>query len=187
MKTFRTGGPSSAVGGFSLFEMLVSLAVLLVGMALASQILLESQTRIAHSSRRALDPVGELAMKQVMADVRAGGAIAHDDYEWSWTPLVILDHPAGAVRYEKQGNELLRSVSGREVDGKRTVLRGVRVWRWRVRRDVPLPLVEIELGFQETARLGRLTSGGTREAASPSTETLRFAASPRQAGGREGW
>lgn len=173
--------------GFSLLEVVISVAILSIALLIASRLLLESQMRMAHSSRRALDPVGDVAVEQIRADVRAGAEVSPRDYEWTWMPLEILGHPAGTVRYEKVGSELVRRVEGDTLEGQRTLLTGVRVWRWRLRRDIPLPLVEIELGYQETARLGPLAAGGTREASAPVTRTQLISVSPRQAGGKRGW
>ena len=181
------GRGARGIDGFNLLELVVSLAILSVALLLASHLLVESQVRMAHSARRALDPVGTLAVKQIRADVRASAAATALDFEWSWQPLILTGHPVGTVSYLRQGSDLVRRVPGDPDPIERIVLRGVRTWRWRLRADVPLPLVEIELGYQQTARLGLLAAGGTREASTPVTHTRLFAVSPRRAGGKRGW
>ncbi len=170
--------------GFSVLELLVSFAILALAMTIAGRLLLEAQARMAHSARQALEPAASIALKQVRADVRAAGRVPAIDFEWDWGPLILLDHPAGTVRYERVDGDLVRSVGD---EGQRVVLRPVRIWRWRLARGAPLPLVEIELGHREIPRFALLTAAGQREAPLPVTRTLRVAASPRGAGGRSGW
>ncbi len=169
--------------GFSLLELLFSFVIMGTVMLVASGVLLESHRRQAHSARRALEPVAALALEQIRADVRAAAGVTARDHDWNWAPLVLAGHPAGTVRYEKRGSELVRGLAG----GERTVMRGVKVWRWRLVRGVPLPLVEIELGYRETPRLGLLAAGGQREAPLPVMRSQLISASPRQAGGKRGW
>ncbi len=168
--------------GFSLLELLVSFTILMLAMMIAGRLLLESQARLAHSARQAMEPVATIALKQIRADVRAAGRVPATDFEWSWRPLVLLDHPAGTVRYEKAGTDLVRSLG----DGRRIVMREVTIWRWRLSRDAPLPLVEIELGHRVIPRLALLAAAGQREAPILVTRSHLVAASPRQAG-RTGW
>lgn len=172
-----------AAGGFTLLELLFSFLILGTVMLIASQLLIESQMRLSHSARRALEPAATLALEQIRADVRASASVPAGDHEWNWAPLVLVGHPAGTVRYEKQGSELVRSLAG----GERIVMREVNVWRWRRVRGVPLPLVEIELGHRETPRLRRRIAGGQREAPLPILRSHLISVSPRQAGGKRGW
>ncbi len=169
--------------GFTVLELLVSFAILALAMTLAGRLLLESQARLSHSARQALEPVATIALKQIRADVRAAGRVPATDHEWSWQPLTLLDHPAGTVRYEKDGTDLVRILGG----GQRIIMRQVTIWRWRRARGVPLPLIEIELGYRQVPRLALLAAAGQREAPIPVTRSLRIAVSPRQAGGRSGW
>ncbi len=169
--------------GFTLLELLISFAILMLAMMIAGRLLLESQARLAHSARQALEPAATIALKQIRADVRAAGRVPGADFEWTWAPLTLLDHPAGTVRYEKVGTDLVRTLG----DGRRIVMHAVSIWRWRLSRGAPLPLVEIELGHREIPRLALLAAAGQREAPIPVTRSLRIAVSPRQAGGRSGW
>ncbi len=174
--------------GFTVLELLVSFAILALAMTLAGRLLLESQARLSHSARQAVEPVATIALKQIRADVRAAGRVPATDNQWSWQPLTLLDHPAGTVRYEKDGSDLVRILdSGTSGDSQRIIMRQVTIWRWRRARGVPLPLVEIELGHREIPRLALLAAAGQREAPIPVTRSLRIAVSPRQAGGRSGW
>jgi type II secretory pathway pseudopilin PulG len=172
-----------SAGGFSVFELLVSFAILLVAMAIAGRLLLEAQARMAHSARQALEPAAQLALKQIRADVRAASGVAATDNEWSWQPMVLVGHPMGTVVYERLGDELVRKVGG---GGARSVMRSVSVFRWRLSRSAPLPLVEIELGHREIPRFGLLAAAGQREAPIPVTRSHLLAINPRQSA-RNGW
>ncbi len=180
----------SSASGFTVLELLISFVILMVATTLAGQLLLESQARMAHSMRRALEPVVPIALKQIRADVRASGHVPALDQEWSWEPLVLLDHPAGTVTYERVDSDLVRTVdtgeTGSESGGERIVLRSLSIWRWRLSPGSPLPLVEIELGHLETPRFSRLAAAGQREAPYPMTRSHLMAVGPRQAG-RTGW
>lgn len=176
--------------GFTVLEMLVSFVVLAVAMTIASSLLLESQRRLAHSARRALEPTAAIALDQIRADVRASRGILASDFEWTWDPLVLSGHPAGTVRYEKRGAELVRRIFdryGTPQGSGRVILLEVTVWRWRLDRTAPLPLAEIELGHRETPPLGRLAAGGQREAPISLNRSHLISVSPRQAGGKRGW
>ena len=173
--------------GFSVLELLISFAILLIATMIAGRLLLEAQARMSHSARQALEPVTDIALKQIRADVRASGRVPALDHEWSWGPLVLLDHPAGTVVYERTDGNLVRTVdSGGSEPGERIVMRSVSIWRWRLAPGVPLPLVEIELGRREISHFARLAAAGQREAPIPVTRSHFLAISPRQIGKR-GW
>ncbi len=175
--------------GFSVLELLVSFVVLAIAMTLASELMLESQARLAHAARQAMDPVADLTLKQIRADVRASTQVAASDHEWNWTPLILTGHPVGAVQYEKIGTDLVRKIAGTAAapGGQRVVMQHVRVWRWRVSQGVPLPLIEIELAHRVTPRLGLLSAAGRREAPILESRSHRVAVSPRRVAGRSGW
>ncbi len=165
-----------------LLELLISFAILLIAMTLAGRLLLESQARMAHSARRALEPAAQLALKQIRADVRAAAGVGSPDHLWSWQPLVLVGHPAGAVVYRRSGSELVREVGG----GRRPVMRSVSVFRWRLSQGAPRPLVEIELSHQEIPRFALLAAAGQREAPIPVTRSHLLAVNPRRSA-RNGW
>ncbi len=180
---------SLSVSGFTLLELLVSFVILAIALMIAGRLLLESQARMAHSARQAMEPVAMIALKQIRADVRTSGHVPASDYHWSWQPLILLDHPVGTVTYKRVGRDLVRTVDagdGSESGSERIVLREVSVWRWRLSAEAPLPLVEIELGHREIPRFALLAAAGQREAPIPLTRGYLLAVSPRRAG-RTGW
>ncbi len=174
--------------GFTVLELLISFAILLIATMIAGRLLLEAQARMAHSARQALEPVTAIALKQIRADVRASGKVPAFDREWNWAPLVLLDHPAGTVIYQRSGTDLVRIVDagGGTEPVERIVMGSVSIWRWRLAPGVPLALVEIELGRREIPRFALLAAAGQREAPIPVTRSHFLAISPRQSG-RSGW
>ena len=180
---------SGAASGFTLLELVVSFAILSIAMLIASQLLLESLLRLSHSARRALDPAATIALKQIRADVRASSRVRALGDEWNFEPLTLKGHPAGRLRYVKVGSDLMREIyrpGGGELTSERIVMRAVNLWRWRLNPSVPA-LVEIELGYRETPRLGLLAGAAQRPAPIPAMRSHLVAASPRQARGRPGW
>lgn len=176
-------------GGFTLLELVFSFAILSIAMLIASRLLLESQLRMAHSARRALDPAATIALKQIRADVRASAQVPRVALadEWNFEPLTLRGHPAGTLRYVKDGSDLVREIQrpGGEVTSERIVMKAVNLWRWRLNPDVRT-LVEIELGYRETPRLGLLIAAGQLEAPIPVIRSHLVAVSPRRTGKR-GW
>jgi type II secretory pathway component PulJ len=172
----------SRPAGFSLLELMFAFLISLTALLLASRLLLEAESRMAHAARQALDPVGEITRQQLRADLRAAsGARVPITPGWSRNPLVLDGHPAGRVRYEKDGSELVRRVdAGGGPPVRRVVLQAVTTFRWRLADGS----VEIDLGHRVTPRLGRLAAGGVREAPLPSEERRRFRVTPRGQGGR---
>ncbi len=177
---------------FSLLELLIAFAISIVALSIATQLLLEAHRRLEHESRRALDPAAPLAVKQLRADVRASsGAVGGDDL-WSRSGLELRGHPAGRLRYEKAGQELVRILLPRRVEDEqtqRTVLTDVTTFRWRLQRLLPgsrVPLLEIELGYRETGRLG-LLQGAAQRSAFPVHLTRRLLVVPRHPGAKRWW
>lgn len=174
--------------GFTVLELLISFVILLIAMTIAGRLLLESQARMAHAARQALEPVAATALKQIRADIRASESVPAFDHEWSWEPLVLRGHPAGTVTYQRTGSDLMRIVNAGSSSetSERLMMRAVSIWRWRLSPGAPLPLVEIELGHREIPRLALLAAAGQREAPIPLPRSHLVAASPRQTG-RTGW
>ena len=174
--------------GFTVLELIISFAILLIAMMIAGRLLLEAQARMSHSARQALEPVAAIALKQIRADIRSSTEVPAYGSAWNWEPLILLGHPNGTVSYKKLGDDLVRIVSRGSVTepASRIILRSVSVWRWRLNPEAPLPLVDIELGQREIPRFALLAAAGQREAPIPVTRSHLMAVSPRQAR-RTGW
>lgn len=122
----RSGLRSAA--GFSLLELLVSMALVLAALALGAQLLLEAQRTFALSGRAAREPLAGYAQAQLTADARnASGVAAGPGGE-----LLLTGNPIGTLRWERRGDELLRTLldpTGKVVS-RRPVLRRVTGWSW---------------------------------------------------------
>ena len=161
-------GRGSRRAGFSLLELVFAFLIAATALVLAARLLLEAESRMAHAARRALDPAAEIVRQQLRADLMAAAGVRRPSTSgWSWDPLVLDRHPAGRMRYLKEGRELVCEVtSGAGAPARRTVLRAVTTFRWRLRDGS----VEVDLGHRVTPRLGRLAAGGVREAPIPVEE-----------------
>lgn len=139
-------------GGFSLLELLVSMALMLFGLALAAQLLLESQRTFALAGRASQEPLAGYAVARLTADVQAAsGAEAAAD-----GALLLTGHPEGTLRWERRGESLLRTVIAPDgtIRSHRPVLRRVTVWSWSWSSD----LVTAVLAYRRGSALRYVTT-----------------------------
>ncbi len=115
--------------GFTLVELMVSLVLLLLGLALAAQILMESAQLFAESAGEQIDAPIPLAIARLRGDVLAASSFQVTIGD-EGLRLVLEGHPVGTVLYERAGEELRRSVldAAGEPGKATTVLRGVSEW-----------------------------------------------------------
>ena len=172
--------------GFTLIEMMISLLILGVASLLATQLLLESQSRVLNASERLLEPAMDLAVKQLRADLQtcsgAGGSVIPG--LWNNEPLPLNGHPAGLVTYQKIDGDFVRLMLKDPTDPatvrERLILKDVTTFRWRLHGSS----IEIDLAHRPTGRLRQQTASGRwREPARRDVERV-FQITPRGAGGR---
>lgn len=148
----RPGARRREAAGFTLLELVVATGLTLLALAVAARLLGESHRMLALAAHEQLDPVAGLALAQLRADLQGAGAVAGAPYPRleAAGPLVLLGHPAGTIRYELGGGDLVRTLldaAGRP-QGRRVVLRGATAWSWAQ----PSPgLVAVEIGFPRHA------------------------------------
>lgn len=121
-------GSARSGAGFSLLELLVSMALVLLALALGAQLLLESQRTFALSGRAAREPLAGYAQAQLTADARNASGVAAGP----GGVLLLTGNRVGTLRWERRGDELLRTVldpTGK-VLSRRPVLRRVTGWSW---------------------------------------------------------
>jgi prepilin-type N-terminal cleavage/methylation domain-containing protein len=114
-----------AQAGFTLVELLVSLVITMLALALAAQVLMESSQMLVDAAAEQADAPMPLVVARLRGDVRAAAS-----FQVVGSTLLLEGHPAGAVVYERVGEELRRTVldgSG-GVLGSAPALRGVTGW-----------------------------------------------------------
>ena len=171
-RTERAGRERRGGRGFSVLEILVAMTLTLLIMAITTDLILQSQHRLAHSGRADLDGSVELALSQIRLDVHSstgfdspllGGGVYADG---STEPLYLNGHTSGdLIVVSLVDGELLRLVypaKGWDAKARRTLLQGVSRFAWRRHPDAP-GLLEVSLTYRPTADLTALESAGTRE------------------------
>jgi prepilin-type N-terminal cleavage/methylation domain-containing protein len=164
--------------GFSVLELVVAMAVMLLALLLACDLLDESARLLHHSVRRARDPLPLLASELLRNDLRAAEPIPGGVGIWDAGALPLVLPGQGVVVWSPRGNQLWRSQGG--VDRQRLV--GLRTWRWRA---LSPGAVEVELEL-EASGTWLTHSGGGRPRPDPGRrDVLRLLVANR--GGQDGW
>lgn len=176
----------SAEGGFSLLELLIVMLISAVALLLASRLLLEAQGRLVHEGKRQAEPIGQLAVEQLQADLRmASGVEASLLTGWSSLDLVLRGHAAGEVSFVQQDQQLWRRLRRQNKDGtfevgQRLILDQLTAFRWRRLSDGS---IDLQLGFRRTGRLRGLTASGRWTDEVVNEELRRLRVVPRGGGG----
>ncbi len=169
--------------GFSLLELAVSLVVIALVLALATQLLGETQLAFVTVARENRAPSQHLAAEWLRRDLRASRALGEGA---SWVPssaALWLLRGEGWVSYELRGRDLVRTAYDlTNLRGpSRPILGDVVGWSWR---QPSTGLVEVSVVTEEPlARLLRVQADLRRSATE--TRTLRLFIAQR--GVRMGW
>lgn len=179
----RHAGSECRSRGFSLIELLISMVVVAIVMSIAFDILLEARSSF---SRLDIDPIEELVIAQVRADVRSATSPPEALGFWVSEDLLLANHPAGTVAIFRRDGRLFRGVvspsTGLDEAGARALLDSVVQWRWR---KLSKRVVEIEIGVLVSRPTG-LRRGASRAVVPRwETETHRFVVASR--GGMRTW
>ncbi len=149
----------------------MSLVLLVLALALAAQLLAETQQMMADAARQALDPAAALVATRLRTDVLgATGAVAASNPDGSCALLELMGNPEGTIAYTLTGGALTRTVlgAGGLPLGSLPLLPGTAAWscsaitagtaqvvlldyrylRSRVRRS-PLPLLPGQAGARQ--------------------------------------
>lgn len=178
------GGDAAA--GYTLLEMVVALAVFVVGLVLVAGVLIESHRMLAQVGveLRAPEVDGALDLLRVELQGAAGvgGGPAGGGPGWSRDRLMVTRPDGATVVYERQGRRLVRRWGGQE---GRTVVPDLVSWRWR--RLGPT-LVTVEVVWEAGDRpAGVVASPRGRIGAGRGWRMERITAAVRGGGAGRGW
>lgn len=127
-------GPRSSQEGFTLVEMSIALVLLMLGLLLAAQILMETSQLFAETSGEAQDTPVPLVIARIRADVQGAAAASPVVLEDGKLGLVLVGGPEDKVIYLKQGTDLLRQVvpTAGETPGPTILWHNVIAWSCQV-------------------------------------------------------
>lgn len=133
--------------GFTLIELVVATAVMMLGLWLAADLLSESAKRLAVAGREMRQPLGTLTERLLRRDLQAAIGGGSTDPTWSSAELGLVRPDGETIVYFLDAGELVRVAfdpAGGE-RGRRAVLRDVVDWRWRSAGE---GLLEVELAWR---------------------------------------
>lgn len=161
--------------GFSLLELMIAVALMIVALALANELLIESQRRLAIGARAQLEPDDSLALRLLRDDLRAAAPIA------GWSGPLDCRRPELTARWELDGETLQRRTFDLDdVDrGARAMLDRVVAFRWR---PLAAGAVEVEIVRRRMKQGIALRAGSARwHQIAETLETTRVVAASRVA------
>ncbi len=131
--------------GFSLTEILVSVAIVGLAMGGLYDVLVQGMTSVARTRSAETSPQLDAAWLQVRRDVQAAVAASTGGESWNEGPLELALPGGGTIRLALRGVALVREESAEAREGEprlRVLARPVRAFRWR---RPAAGLVEVEL------------------------------------------
>lgn len=177
---------TSRAAGFSLLEMVVTLAVVGVGLGLAAGLLVEGHRIAAQAGLEIRTPEVEGPLALLRNELRSASAIGAGGAVGAWSrDRLELRGPGGEpVVYERRGSRLVRRVG--EEGAVRTVVPDLVSWRWF--RTAPR-LLTVEVVYDPGwGAPGGIVAPGRRRIAGPrSWRTRRFVVALRGTGTDRGW
>ena len=122
-------------GGYSVVELLVALALTVVVVLVAGQLVAEAVELFGTAGQQVRDPAVILTVATVRRDIQdSTGLVSAPVVGWSTAPLDLLSWDGQRVRICHQGDALVRiplDAMGRPT-GRRVLCRGVTAWWWRM-------------------------------------------------------
>ncbi|MGB3562348.1 MAG: prepilin-type N-terminal cleavage/methylation domain-containing protein [Thermoanaerobaculia bacterium] len=185
MATSRRTGRQT---GFTLIEMVVSLLVMSLVLALGLQVLLETRFLLMKADQEIGRPMPQLFARLLRRDAQGAAGIFAPQPTWTIQPLVLQSPDGTRVRYQRNGGNIDRQLfnESNELINTRTLMQNVNSWQWR--RLAP-GLLEVQIVYLKPRAptsslapgLARLREGGIE----PEILSLRYALRARP--GRRSW
>jgi prepilin-type N-terminal cleavage/methylation domain-containing protein len=147
-----TAGARTA--GFSLVEVMVTLGILAVGMALASRLLIESQLGLVRTAAELGNPMPRYALALLRSDLEQATELEETLAIWRPTTMVLYfgaaDRVVWGVTAEGDLERSIVDAAGR-IEVRHVALRDVAAWRWR---PTTPRLIDVELTYlaRDTSR-----------------------------------
>jgi prepilin-type N-terminal cleavage/methylation domain-containing protein len=149
------GDRRRAASGFTLVEVVVTLGVLSIGLALAGRLLIESQLGLVRASAELGNPMPRYALERLRLDLEQAHELPPLLAVWRSSPLALTFPGGGRVEWGRSETGDLERVSfdsaGRP-DVRHVTLRDVAEWRWR---PATQRLIDVELTYRarDTSRV----------------------------------
>jgi len=100
-----------AQGGFTLIEVSIALVLMMLGLVLASQLLMETSKLFAEISGESADTPVPLVISRIRGDIQGSAAAAPVFLaNGSLAAITMVGGPEGEVVYARQGTDLFRSI-----------------------------------------------------------------------------
>ena len=134
--------------GFTLIEICISMALLLLALALAAQILLETSQLFAETSAEALDAPVPLVITRMRADILGSTGVIPILDEEDHLIAVAVQGFGQRIVYQKDGENLFRTVvplNGDPPEKPMLLWRGVTGWDCQILKG---NLVELEVSYR---------------------------------------
>ncbi|MFL6196317.1 MAG: prepilin-type N-terminal cleavage/methylation domain-containing protein [Thermoanaerobaculia bacterium] len=134
----RSGALRSRQAGFTLIEVLISLVLLMVGLLIAAELLMETAQLFATTSRETTERPIPLAIARLRADVQGADSASPLFTEEGDLSGVLLTGPTQAVVYYKEDTKLMRRVDrgSFEVETPEVIWENVIGWQAEVNGGV---------------------------------------------------
>lgn len=137
--------------GFSLLELMIVLVLLMVGLMIAADLLMETSQLFAETAGEALDTPVPLVIARIRGDIQGGIGVGTVLREDGTLDKVQIQGIGEQIVYEKNGDALYRTVlaDAAPPQGAQVLWRGVGDWSCRV---VPgTALVELSVTYSRRA------------------------------------
>lgn len=174
--------------GFTVVEAVISLALTLVFMLLAAQLVKDTQLASLATRRQVLDPAPQFLAQALRNDVhRARGVNLSGGFlspGWAYDELSLALPDGGTIVYDRNAEQVSRTLIAPDgtFAGTKPLMRDVLAWRWLL---LEVDLVELEIVFRRRPKNEVLQR--TWHDRGSSVETMRLRLAMRAIPGKRWW